>query len=70
MKGRPALELVLRRITGDAFKAPEVVAQLVREEVLDAFSDVSPEERIGLDRMRGNGAVIWADVARAFGELP
>jgi hypothetical protein len=67
VRSRPALELAVRRITGDAFKAPEVIPRLVRGEIMDAFRDVTAEEITQLDRMRGNGDVDWSEVARAFG---
>jgi len=67
VRGRPDLELEIRRITGDGFKAPEARVQLVMEEVIATFSSVTAEEIAALNRMRGNGAVVWADVVKAFG---
>lgn len=70
VQGRPVLEVAVRRHATDPFHAPESVAALIRSEIIDAFDDVTDEERASLDRMRGNGAVVWNDVAKAFGWRP
>jgi hypothetical protein len=67
IRGRPALEAAVRKITGDPYRAPEIISTLVQEEVLCSLDDVSDEERAKLDAMRGRGDVDWAEVARAFG---
>ena len=67
VRGRSDLEAEIRRQVTDAFKAPEVVATIARELVMDACCEVSDEERAKLDRMRGNGAVDWEELVRLFG---
>ena len=67
VRGRPDLELEIRRITGDGFKAPEMV--LVKELIVEAVNGtITEEERLGLGRL--DAAVSWIDVARAFGAGP
>lgn len=70
VRGRPDLELEVRRKVTDPFCAPEARAMFAREFVLGAFREVTDDERVGLDRMGGNGAVDWEEVARIFGAPP
>lgn len=70
VRGRKELEAEIRRHMEDGFKAPEVRAEIARELVVEALEDVSDEERGGLDRMRGNGAVDWTEVASLLGAPP
>lgn len=67
VKGRPDLEQLLRKKMSDWFRAPEAYAPLCAELVREDASDPSDEEKALLDKVRGNGDVDWAEVARAFG---
>ena len=68
VQGRPALEADLRKMADEGkFRAPEVQVELVQEALMEAFKEVSPEERVKLDRVRGNGRVDWEVVSKAFG---
>jgi hypothetical protein len=67
VKGRPDLEATVRKKMTDAFRAPEEYAPVCADLVKEALSDVTDGEKALLDRMRGNGNVVWEDVARAFG---
>jgi hypothetical protein len=69
VRGRPALELRMRRKMTDGFTAPEVYPVKAQQLVIDAMQEVTDEERRGLDRMRGNGPVLWDEVAKLFGAL-
>lgn len=48
------------------WRAPEATAGNVQGIVLHALHEVTDDERAELDKMRGQGAVEWLEVARAF----
>jgi hypothetical protein len=67
VKGRPHLETILRKKMADVFCAPEMYGPKCADLVHDEFDDLSDDEKALLDKVRGNGNVDWAEVARAFG---
>jgi hypothetical protein len=68
VKGRPELEKYLRKKMTDVFCAPEMYAPKCADIIRDVIDDdISDAEKALLDKVRGNGNVVWADVARTFG---
>lgn len=66
VRGRPKLEAACRKVATDPFKAPELAREIIAVFCLEALQDVTAEERQGLERTRGNGAVDWDEVRQAF----
>ena len=67
VKSRPDLERILRKKMTDVFCSPEMYAPKCADLVRDACSEVTEEEKVLLDKVRGNGDVDWTEVARVFG---
>ena len=66
VRGRPGLEAQCKKVARDPFKAPELAREIISIFCVEALHAATPEEREGIERIRGNGAVDWDEVRQAF----
>ena len=67
VRGRPVTLAQMQRKMSDRYCAPEMYQVFAQSFVLEAMKEVTDAERKKLDRMRGNGAVDWDELAHIFG---